>query len=205
MELPIYGYDAQIQPRPYDARLGMALVLLAQGELKAAFEKQQRQAPTLTPIVLGHPADESSRIACRGLVKDWKLIGVECKLSEFLPGVFDDTENKCDLVYLQLAAWEPVVDAGRLFGPGGLTPTTNEHILLALREIEQARNWRQVRERLVVLHRWLHEDATILPLWQTIDHFAYRRTLQGINANRLTLYQDFEQWRRTTALARSQP
>ena len=62
----------------------------AQGELKAAFEKQQRPAPTLTPIVLGHPADESSRIACRGLVKDWKLIGVECKLSEFPPGVFDD-------------------------------------------------------------------------------------------------------------------
>ncbi len=205
MDLPIYGYDAQIQPRPYDARLGMALVLLAQGELKAAFEKQERPAPTLTPIILGHPADELSRIACRGLVKDWKLIGVECKLIEFSPGVFDDLENKCDLVYLQLAAWEPVIDAGRLFGPGGLTPTTNEHILLALREIERARNWRQVRDRMVVLHRLLHEDATILPLWQTVDHFAYRRTLQGISANRLSLYQDFEQWRSTPALARSQP
>jgi hypothetical protein len=183
----------------------MALVLLAQGELKAAYEKLEMQAPTLTPLVLGHPADESSRIACRGLAKDWKLIGVECKLTEFPLGVFDDTEKKCDLVYLQLAAWEPLVDAARLFGPGGLTPTANEHILLALREIEAARNWRQVRERLIVLHRLLHEDATILPLWQTIDHFAYRRTLQGISGNRLSLYQDFEQWRRAPALARSQP
>jgi hypothetical protein len=205
MDLPIYGYDAQIQPRPYDPRLAMALVLLAQGELKAAFEKREREAPRLTPIVLGHPADEGSRIACRGLVKDWKRIGVECKLVEFAPGVFDDANDKCDLVYLQLAAWEPVIDAGRLFGPAGLTPTANEHILRSLREIERARNWRQVRERLILLHRLLHEDTTVLPLWQTIDHFAYRRTLQGLSANRLSLYQDFEQWRRAPALARSQP
>jgi tetratricopeptide (TPR) repeat protein len=205
MELPTYGYDERIEPRPCDPRLGMALVSLAQGELKAAFEKQQKKAPELTPLVLGHPADETSRIACRGLVKDWKRIGVECKLVEFKPGVFDDADHQCDLVYLQLAVWEPVVDARRLFEAQGLAPSANRAIQLALRDIDQARNWQQVRERLVVLHRLVHEDATILPLWQTIDHFAYRRTLQGITPRRLELYQDVEQWRATTALARSQP
>jgi ABC-type oligopeptide transport system substrate-binding subunit len=73
------------------------------------------------------------------------------------------------------------------------------------REIETARNWQQARERLVVLHRLLHEDATVLPLWQTMDHFAYRRTLEGISARRLRLYQDVEQWQARPALARSQP
>jgi hypothetical protein len=205
MELPTYGYDGEIEPRPYDPRLGIALASLAQGELKAAFEKQKKKAPTLTPLTLGHPADETSRIACRGLVKDWKRIGIECKLVEFPPGIFDDAEHKCDLVYLQLAAWEPVVDAGRLFGAGGLAPTENRAIQLALRELGAARNWQQVRERLVVLHRLVHEDATLLPLWQTIDHFAYRRTLHGFAPRRLELYQDVEQWRPAPALARSQP
>jgi len=205
VELPTYGYDSQIEPRPYDPRLGMALVLLAQGELKAAFEKQKKQAPKLTPIVLGHPADEMSRIACRGLAKDWKKIGVDCKLVEFAPGVFDDTEHQCDLAYLQLAAWEPVVDARRLFGAGGLAATENPAIQLALREIDASRDWQAVRQRLLTLHFLLHEDETVLPLWQTMDHFAYRRSLGGMTPGRLRLYQDVEQWQASPRLARSQP
>ena len=91
-------------------------------------------------------------------------------------------------------------------GPRADWPCTGRGLGQAVRRppARQA-SWRQVRERLVVLHRLLHEDATILPLWQTIEHFAYRRTLQGLSANRLSLYQDFEQWRRAPALARSQP
>ncbi|MBW8883453.1 MAG: hypothetical protein JF612_01470 [Planctomycetia bacterium] len=205
LELPIYGYDEQIQPREFDPRLGMALVSLAEGELKAGFEKQKKEAPKLTPLTLGYPADEMSRVACRGLVKDWKRIGVECKLLEFPPGVFDDVKHQCDLAYLQLTAWEPIVDARRLFGPGGLTPTDDEHILLALRQLDSARNWQEARQRLLVLHRLLFADSTLLPLWQTIDHFAYRRTLQGITPRRLSLYQDVEQWQVRPSLARSQP
>jgi tetratricopeptide (TPR) repeat protein len=200
-----YGYDAQIEPRPYDPRLGLTLRLLAAGELKAAYEKRKQKAPELTPITLGHPADEISRIACRGLVKQWKQIGVECKLVEFPPGVFDDTEAKCDLVYLQLAAVEPLIDAGRLLGREGLVPADNATIQLTLQQIEQARNWQQARERLLMLHRLVHEDVTLLPLWQTHDHFAYRRTLQGVTSARTALYQDIEQWQLAPALARTQP
>ncbi len=205
MELPIYGYDEQIEPREFDPRLGMALVSLAEGELKASFEKQKQPAPKLTPLTLGYPADEMSRVACRGLVKEWKRIGVECKLLEFPPGVFDDANHKCDLAYLQIAAWEPIVDARRLFGHSGLAPTDDEHIQLALRQIDMARNGQEVRQRLLILHRLIYADSTLLPLWQTIDHFAYRRTLQGLAPRRLSLYQDVEQWQLRPALARSEP
>jgi tetratricopeptide (TPR) repeat protein len=205
LELPAYGYDPQIEPRPYDPRLAMGLVLVAQGELKGAYEKQQQQAPALAPLVLGHPADETSRIACRGLVRDWKRIGVECKLVEFSPGVFDDADGKCDLVYLQLGTWEPLVDAARLLGPGGLAEADNPAIQLVLRQLAASTNWQQVRERMVALHRLVHEDATVLPLWQTIDHYAYRRALGGLSDGRLTLYQDVEQWRSVAQLARSEP
>jgi len=205
MELPTYGYDAKIEPRAFDPRLAIALVGLAENELKSQFEKLQKSAPKLTPLVLGHPADEVSKIACRGFVKDWKRIGVECKLVEFAPGKFDDGDHKCDLVYLQLQAWEPVVDAMRLFGPNGLVPSSDEHIQLALRNLLAARNWQQVRERLVVLHRLVHEDVSILPLWQTFDHFAYRRSLEGLQGSRLSLYQDVERWQVGSRLAKGPP
>jgi tetratricopeptide (TPR) repeat protein len=205
MELPTYGYDPRIEPRPFDPRLAMALVSLAEGELKARFEKQQKQAPKLTPLLLGHPADELSRIACRGLVKDWKRIGVECKLQELPAGEFDDSSGKCDLVYLQLQAWEPIVDANRLFGPGGLASSSNEHIQLALRKLQASRNWQQARERLVALHRLVHEDVSVLPLWQITDHFAYRRSLQGPKAGVLQLYQDVERWQVRPQVAKGQP
>ncbi len=205
MELPIYGYDAKIDPRPFDPRLGIALMALAEGELKSKFEKQEKQAPKLTPFTLGHPADEVSRIACRGLARDWKRLGIDCKLLEFPAGRFDDANKKCDLVYLQLQAWEPIVDANRLFAAGGLTPSANEHIQLALRNLQTSRNWQQVRERLLVLHRLVHEDVTILPLWQVFDHFAYRRTLEGPKPGRLQLYQDIERWQVRPQLAKGLP
>jgi hypothetical protein len=205
MELPTYGYDIKIEPRTCDPRLAMALVALADNELKSKFEKLQKGAPKLTPLMLGYPADEVSRIACRGLAKDWKRIGVDCKLLEFPAGKFDDSEHKCDLVYLQLQAWEPVVDAVRLLGPDGLAPAVDEHIQLALRSLQAARNWQQVRERLVVLHRLVHEDVSVLPLWQTFDHFACRRSLEGLKGSRLSLYQDVERWRVVSQLAKGQP
>jgi hypothetical protein len=76
-------------------------------------------------------------------------------------------------------------------------------VQLALRQIEQARNWQEARTQLLHLHRLLHEDVTLLPLWQTMDHFAYRRTLQGLTPRRLRLYQDVEQWQAAAQVAES--
>lgn len=205
LNLPGYGYDETVEPRPYDPRLAFTLRALAQGEIKGAFEKLMKPVPVLATLLLGHPADEVSRVACRAIVKQWKVIGIECRLVEFEPGVFDDASGKCDLVYLQLAAWEPIVDAGRLFGPDGPAASDSPFVQLTLRQLEQTRNWQQARERLRRLHRLLHEDVSILPLYQTIDHFAYRRTLQGLGPERVTLYQDIDRWLPAPQLAEAQP
>jgi ABC-type transport system substrate-binding protein len=204
-ELPTYAYDERIEPRAYDPPLAKALVLLSENELRSAYQKQEKPAPKRRPLLLGHPADEVSRIACRGLARDWKRIGVEAKLVEFPAGVFDDPKHECDLVYLQLAAWEPLIDAARLFGPAGLVPATSPAIQLLLREIEAAPNWPEARRRLTALHRLVHEDVTVLPLWQTLDHYAFRRGSLPANARRLTLYQDIDEWRPSTSVARAEP
>jgi ABC-type transport system substrate-binding protein len=205
LNLSAYGYDEQVEPRPYDPRLGFTLRVLSQGEIKGAYEKLKKPVPALTPLLLGHPADETSRIVCRALVKQWKPIGVECKLVEFEPGVFDDTTGKCDLVYLQLAAWEPIVDAARLFGPEGPARSDSPFIQLTLRQLDRAQNWQEARGHLQQLHRLVHEDVALLPLFQTVDHYAYRRTLQSLSAARVTLYQDIDQWQLSTQVAEATP
>ena len=200
-----YGYDQQIEPRPYNPRLALTLKVLSQAEVKASHEKQKLTPPPLAPLTLGHPADELSRIACRALVKQWKQVGIDCSLLEFPPGVFDDTEGKCDLVYVQGAAWEPIVDAERLLGVDGVAPSDNAFVQLTLRQLERASNWQEARDRFRQLHRFLHEDVTVIPLWQTLDHYAYRRSWTTLGDKRVTLYQDVEQWRAAPHLARTEP
>jgi ABC-type transport system substrate-binding protein len=150
--------------------------------------------------LIGHPADETSRIACRAMVKQWELIGVKAKLTEFPPGQFDD-KGECDLVYAQAATWEPLVDAGRLLGPEGVSPVANPFVQLTLRQIERATNWQEARDRFRHLHRLLHEDVSIIPLYQTFDHYAYRKSLQGLESPRVTLYQNIAQWQVNVKLA----
>jgi ABC-type transport system substrate-binding protein len=196
-----YGYDSRVAARPFEPRLGYTLALIGQREVLAAAQKRKASPPKFAPLVLGHPADEPIRKACQAIAKQWKAMKVECQLLEFPPGVCSDVEGKCDLVYAQLAAWEPIVDAGRLLGPSGLVPTSSPHLLLALRQIESARNWRDARERLEELHRAVHEDLTIIPLWQTNEHFAYRKNIQGLKPGIVTLYQNVQDWRVTPRIS----
>src|SRR5262249_17300097 len=145
-------------------------------------------------IVLGHPADEISRIACRAIQQQWKTAGVDSELVEFQPGVFEDPGNKCHLVYQQAALWEPLVDARALLSSPGVAPYVSPHITFKLQQIDAVRNWIDARNRLKELHAFVAEELPVFPLWQTVDHFAYRKRLQGINPGIVRLYQDVENW-----------
>lgn len=198
-----YGYDEAILPRDYDPRLALVLKVLTERQMKVDAEKKKAEVPKWRPIVLGHPADEGSRLACRVLVKQWQLIGIEVKLQEFPLGVFADPQKKCDLTYVQAATWEPIIDAGRLFGEGGLTPTDNPYVRLALKQIETATNWQQVRQRMQQLHQLVYEETPVIPLWQTYDYYAFRQGITGLEPARVTLYQNVQQWQPAPRLARN--
>ncbi len=105
-----------------------------------------------------------------------------------------------DLLYVELATWEPVVDANRLFGEGGMVADSGPYMMLALRQLDQAAEWDQVRECLHRIHRIAYDDMTVIPLWQLVEHFGYRKSLRGVVAPRnnkgpVSLYQNIEQWR----------
>jgi ABC-type oligopeptide transport system substrate-binding subunit len=92
-----------------------------------------------------------------------------------------------------------VVDAARLLGPEGLSPAKSAFVQLTLRQIERAANWQEARERFRQLHRLLHEDVTVLPLFQTHDYYAYRKSWSGLDSPRATLYENIAQWRSAAA------
>ena len=190
-----YGYDDLIEPRVYDPQLAMILKIIATRAIKVQHEKLKQKVPELTPLVLGHSNDEVSRLASKALAAQWDAIGIKSKLVEFPPGVFADEKGECDLVYVQAATWEPAVDASRLFATWGLNPANNTYISLALRDVENAKDWQEARGALMRLHRLVHDDVTIIPLYQTFDYYAYRTSVQGLVNGQVTLYQNVEKWR----------
>jgi ABC-type transport system substrate-binding protein len=63
-----------------------------------------------------------------------------------------------------------------------------------LRRLDQATNWKDVRARLGEIHEMVHHDLPLIPLWQTVNYFAYRTNIRGIGESPITLYQDVEHW-----------
>jgi len=146
-------------------------------------------------LVLAFPADEIARASCASIQKQWKRLGISVELRAIdgpLPAVVPDD---VDLLYAELATWEPLVDARRLFGEGGLAGGCSPYMNLALRQLDEAVDWRQARDCLRRIHRIAHDDVAVIPLWQLVEHFAYHESLRGVAAKPVTLYQNIEQWR----------
>ena len=189
-----YASDSSIQPRDYEPRLALALATVSLQEAAVIRQKQGKTAEAASHLVLAHPATEMARMACASIKKHLKLIGVPVKLRELTEPVAKQLPDDVDLLYAELAIWEPVVDARPLLGGDGMTGGCSPYLALALRQLEQSRNWKNVHDRLQRIHRIAHDDVSVIPLWQLVDHFAYRKGLAGIGKGPLSLYQNVERW-----------
>ena len=195
-----YAYNTEVAPRRYDPRLALTLGSLALREQAAAAKQRKEEPPEqLPPLVLVHPPDDLARVACRAIKRQLALVSVPIVLREFSAEPFTEPPEY-DLRYAELAVWEPIVDARRLFGPEGITGNRNDYLRLALRQLERANDWRSARLKLLEIHRIAYDDVSLLPLWQLTDHYAYHRSLQGVGDNLVTLYQNVEQWQSPPAV-----
>jgi tetratricopeptide (TPR) repeat protein len=187
-----YAYDDAIPPHAYEPLLALTLIDVAKRELQSAANIKGEEPPKFKELVIGHDPVETQRIACKAFAKQLTKIGIPCRVQE----VVDDAgRGECDFVYAELLIGEPVVDVPKLFGQVGLHPASNPHVRLGVRLVEQATTWNQAGQRLRQLHRILHEDLTVLPLWQTIEHYAVRSNVQGVRPGSVSLYQDVDSWR----------
>ena len=160
------------------------------------------------PLVLLYPPEPVARAACQSIKLQLELVGIPIELRELPDGSpvvsaaagADDTESvradDYDLLYTELAMWEPVVDARRLLGPGGVTSRCSASMGLALARLDQAQSWKQAQAHLRHVHRIAFYDLPVIPLWQTYNYFAYRNTLAGFGETPISCYQRVDQWRK---------
>ena len=197
-----YSYNQQLAPRPYEPRLASVLSKVA----RTALAKKQTNADSKTeedeskpaeieanPLRLAHPPESLARTCCQTIKLQLTAVGIPIELTE-LPATSTEVPEDVDLVYVTLSIREPLVDARRLLGPDGLAGICSSSMNLALQQVDQAKNWAEARERLQEVHQTAFYDLPVIPLWQTIDHFAYRRNLSGISNETVSLYQNVTQW-----------
>jgi ABC-type transport system substrate-binding protein len=190
-----YAYDHSIDPRGYDPRLAIGLAEVAFRELAEARKKQGQTLKTMPTLVLAHPADAIARLAAAAIKKQLALVGIPIYLRELPAGEPARLSDHVDLLYAELAMWEPVVDARRLLDRDGLAGSCSPYMSLALKQLEQAADWPAVGLRLRQIHQLAHSEVAVVPLWQLTDFFAYRRRLSGLGPRPVTLYQHVESWK----------
>ena len=158
-------------------------------------ENKSGPVKTIAKLVLAHPPDEVARVACSHIQQQLKPLGIEITLRELEPGCVERVPQDADLLYAELPMWEPIVGARELLGENGPARGASAYMDLALRQLDDATDWRQVRAKLRQIHRIAHTDVAVIPLWQLTDHFAHSRSLEGVGDRPVLLYQNVEKWR----------
>ncbi|MEL7338403.1 MAG: peptide ABC transporter substrate-binding protein, partial [Planctomycetota bacterium] len=137
-----------------------------------------------------------ARTAAEAIKTQWELLGkIKVKIVELPDGQSMPKEGTADLVYVVAAVWEPLTDARRLLGPQGLAKNENQLVGLGLRRLENEFLWQEISPRLHDLHFISHHELPVLPLWQMVDSYAYRKEMGGIGSDIVSLYQNVEKWR----------
>ncbi len=198
-----YAYNRSIKPRPYEPRLAAVLATVARSSLSKSDENKndeetpkdgQPTAGEVAPLVLAHPPDPLARAACQTIKLQLDAIGIPIDLLE-LSRYADAEPVDYDLKYTEFPLWEPLVDLRRLLGPNGPAGSCSPAMSLALASVDHARNWKEARTRLQHVHEVAYYDLPVVPLWQTVNFFAHRKTLQGIRSAPVTIYQDVASWK----------
>ena len=189
-----YAYDSRLRERPYNPALAAVLRVMAEKELKEIARRRRQPEPKYEGITICHADDPLARIACQSIAQYLNIIGMECRVKQLPAGVIRPQDDDWDFFYVQAAVWEPLVDARRLLGPHGIGGTNDNYVMMALRNLDQAKNWRQVRVRLHELHRIVYEQLTVIPLWQTVDYFAHHVGVENVPDVPVLLYDTVEQW-----------
>jgi ABC-type transport system substrate-binding protein len=198
-----YGYNNQVAPRSFEPRLAAILATIAWANVQSAATPKNddedggssNASDALPELVLAHPADPLARLACQSIQAQLERQGIRLKLQPFAADELAAGRLDYDLRYAELAVWEPLADARRLLGPGSLTAgLQSPYLNAALRQLDEAGNWNDVRARLAELHEIAHHELPLIPLWQTTNYFAHRTSVRGIGDSPLTLYQNVDQW-----------
>ncbi len=181
------AYDPKVEPRPYEPGTGLVLAQLAASEALGP-------GKAVPPLVLGYPSNPVARAACQSIARQLKILNLPVTLKEAKPGELPALAD-CDLLYAELSIHEPVVDAWRVLGPGGLAGSCSPAMLLALRHVEAAAGRQDAAEKLKAVHRIATIELPVIPLWQLAEHLAVHASVHGVAERPSGLYEGVEHWK----------
>lgn len=187
-----YGSASDIAPRDYEPYLAKTLIEVALAQL--ADQSPPRNEGEPIRLVISHPPHETARVACRGIKRQLERLGIAIVLVEQEPAEAH-AQPDYDLRYAELFVAEPAVDAFRLFGPGGLADGASPYLQRAVRQLGFSSDWPTARRALQQIHRLVHEELALIPLWQIREHLARDRRIEGMGAQPVALYAGFDAWR----------
>ena len=186
-----YAYNNEVAPREHSALLALVLaqqyVTLEQNRLEnKGVPNPNVEMPT---IVLAYPATETIATACATIAQQWRAVGIDTELRPLPTGVTVPEDDDYDLLYVEVQMQEPLVDAYRLFGRNGLAKMVDPTIEQALRNLDSAYSWSKVSQALRRIHQQSANNLSILPLWQVVDHYAYRKNIFNLGNDIVFLYE----------------
>lgn len=190
-----YAYDADIEPRAYQPAAALALVQVAAAQARDTARKQGRPIPEGNAIHLRLPPHEIAREACREIARQWRLLGLDVRLIEASPGDATPASDTWDFMYVEAAMWEPAGDVFRLFSLPMFDDRLSPYVTLSLARVMEAADWPEMSARLRAVHRAVHDDVAVLPLYQLEDYFVIRKGIEAVPPRPAVLYQDVENWR----------
>ena len=196
-----YAYDNSIEPRTYEPQLAVVLAQAAFNELVQAAKKKGEKVEAIPETVLAYPATATAKMAVGQIQQHLKVVGINVRLKELGPAVPDRIPEDVDLLYAELAMWEPIVDAERLLGEDGIMGEASPYMRQALMRLRQSVDWPTVGQQLRDIHQLAHSEVTIIPLWQLSDYFAHVTGLEGLGDAPVTLYQHVEEWQASSQIA----
>ncbi len=196
-----YAYNQSLQPRTYEPRLAAVLASVARSsvEKQTANDVQkpavaETEKAEIKALILMFPAEPIARTVCQTIKLQLDLISIPIELRE-MPADGQPAAEDYDLLYTELAMWEPIAGARRLLGPGGVAGRCSPSMSHALDELGLAQNWKQAQAGLRQVHQVAYYDLPVISLWQTYNYFAYRKTLRGFGEAPISFYQNVAQWR----------
>jgi peptide/nickel transport system substrate-binding protein len=190
-----YADVADVLPLDYDPLLARALIGAARKE----------QGGGIIKLTLEYPPAPVARAICPILAEAWKLIGVEIVLKEVPEGELESrlrSGGRFDLAFRSTRPAEPAFDAGPTISPGydapfsadPLAAVASARILQLLLQLDRAPETTASQALVHQIDRESRDELPILPLWQVVDHFAWRTRVKGVPAEIQHLYQGIDAW-----------
>ncbi len=167
-----------------------------QEELEKRLAEFVKELPAVKqpPITIAYPEDDLAELAVESIGQMWKVIGIDVKLRRLKPGLTIPPDDDWDFLFTEITMHEPLLDIAKILGQEGLSPDVSASIKLELFRLGRADRWSRVFESLKAIHRHSNAEMAVLPLWQVMEHYAYRKNLKNTGTRISNLYQNVDRW-----------